>query len=198
LEFRVPIYYENGVLIQLWEKVGGTLEPVRPSYHFAHYEAGSLVGTKYRNWRLRSKDASALLIGATHDELVFLDVQDEAYLVALFAAADSTVAGMTFVEAGWKFCLDNGTVANWWTDSYEDFLNNPYNFGTGRYWGLHCGTIALGLAGQSIAYRYFVRDAMTAKTRLRGSWVNSNVPESGTEDVLLHVATLFYSPSASG
>lgn len=195
VQWHWPIWFSNGVLVQIWGDDDGLgFTPRRPGYFISHYELGTLTGP-YADWRLRSTDHEDTLHGATADSMEFIDVADEGYLVAVYSACNSP-QGMAFVESGFEFAVDNGTTVNWESDSYEDFFDNAYMFSNGRHVGRFSGTLAVGFStGQSVAYRYFVRDALTFHNRLVGSYTNDS--PTTNEDILLHVMTLYYSPSAS-
>lgn len=167
---KLPIPFENGILIQMWRwqtnvnvdvLVGGALNP----YSWCSYETGS-SSSKFQHWRLRSAPIYRKRVAATDTATTIFTTASAGQLVGVYSSVkDSANAGTAaYIEGNWRFYADGAATTDaptWETSGYEDLFGmNAFGFANGENvkWTWGCtDTSSTSARFQSEAYRLFTQ-----------------------------------------
>ncbi|MFH0829249.1 MAG: DUF2961 domain-containing protein [Candidatus Kerfeldbacteria bacterium] len=197
LTLSLPIPFENGILIQYWNRTG-TPQPVTglSNYHWVSYEEGT-SSFPYQSWRLKAATLRNTM-NYNDPESTFLNVSSKpGMLVGIFASfkptGDQTNQPDPY-EGNWRFYTDGSGDPVWQTSGGEDILGlNPFYFSAGEIATQNWGTTYWDGVSKSESYRLFVQDPIIWQNGIRGALQNG-LYNAGSSDPMFeaNILTLYY------
>jgi hypothetical protein len=147
LQLHLPIPFENGIAIQVWNNAWNAIVPgvaedsehgdlarVIADFSWVGYETG-VSTSPYQHWRLRSASLLRHVVTAADTATDFMNVASGAgKMVAWFVSVkdSSTIAAgdgaPNWAEGNWRIYPDGAVGSPWETSGAEDL------FGTNAYW----------------------------------------------------------------
>ncbi|MCE5229349.1 DUF2961 domain-containing protein [bacterium] len=122
LQFKMPIPFVNGIIIQMTDNIGA---PITTNYTWADYEVGPRPTGQYQNWKFRSSFSAGSMSGTR----TFLNVASgSGALLGLWSSCDEDTDTM-WPEYNWSFWIDGDNpagTATWSVSGWEDIFFNAY------------------------------------------------------------------------
>lgn len=195
---NLPIPYQNGVLIQIWQKSPSQVFTGLGKYHWAAYEEGDTT-FPYADWRLRASTATGTM-NLNQTEKEFLNEPSGAgMLVGLYSSfkpINDSATMPDYLEANWSFYMDGSLTADWQTSGGEDIFGlNPFYFSAGEKGDQYSGTTYWDVdTSISEMYRIFTRDPIMWRNGVRGTYPNAVLDTNGSIAILeTNILALYYS-----